>query len=56
MNPRRSPVSSRAFVAVVLALSLASVVVSRWGDVFLWRTLTRNVTPRDRSIELLTPR
>ena len=32
------------FVAVTLALGLSSVVVARWGDVPLGRTLTRNVT------------
>jgi VIT1/CCC1 family predicted Fe2+/Mn2+ transporter len=32
------------FVAVTIALGLSSVVVARWGDVPLGRTLTRNVT------------
>src|SRR5262249_18505219 len=32
------------FVAVTIALALSSVVVSRWGDVPLGRTLARNVT------------
>src|SRR5262245_4171924 len=32
------------FVAVTLALGLSSVVVARWGEVPLGRTLTRNVT------------
>jgi VIT1/CCC1 family predicted Fe2+/Mn2+ transporter len=32
------------FVAVTLALALSSLVVSRWGDVPLGRTLARNVT------------
>ena len=32
------------FVAVTVALGLSSVVVARWGDVPLGRTLTRNVT------------
>jgi VIT1/CCC1 family predicted Fe2+/Mn2+ transporter len=32
------------FVAVTIALGLSSMVVARWGDVPLGRTLTRNVT------------
>jgi vacuolar iron transporter family protein len=32
------------FLAVTLALGLSSVVVSRWGDVPLGRTIARNVT------------
>ena len=32
------------FVAVTIALGLSSLVVARWGDVPLGRTLARNVT------------
>ena len=39
-STRRVPVT---FVAVSIALALSSLVVSRWGDVPLGRTLARNV-------------